>query len=120
MTANVKILIDQHPDVLKVPNAALRFHPAAAAVPRPAAGKGTVHKGGAAPMQALWVLDEKNEPKQVRVKTGETDGTFTEITEGSLKEGDRVIVAAMSKQGAPAAGSAFNTQSGGGRRGPGF
>ena len=28
MTANVKILIDRHKDVLKIPNAALRFHPA--------------------------------------------------------------------------------------------
>ena len=43
MTANVKILIDRHKDVLKVPNAALRFHPADAAprkTQRPAAGAG--------------------------------------------------------------------------------
>ena len=72
-------------------------------------------------MQAVWVLDADNKPKQVRVKTGETDGTFTEITEGSLNEGDRVIVAAISKQGVTASGNAFSApQSGGGRRGPGF
>jgi HlyD family secretion protein len=73
-------------------------------------------------MQSVWVLDADNKPEQVRVKTGETDGTFTEIVSGNLKEGDRVIVAAMSKQGARAAGGAFNAQPGGGgsRRGPGF
>jgi len=124
MTANVKIMIDQRTDVLKVPNAALRFHPATApAQPNGnAASKGGLRKGGAQPMQAVWILDAENKPQQVRVKTGETDGTFTEITDGSLKEGDRVILAALSKQGAPSAGGAFNAQprSGGGRRGPGF
>jgi HlyD family secretion protein len=119
MTANVKIMVDQRTDVLKVPNAALRFRPAVAqAAPAATGGKGG-RKAGAAPMQAVWVLNAENKPEQVRVKTGETDGTFTEITDG-LKEGDRVIVAAMSKQGAPAGGSAFAQPSGGGRRGPGF
>jgi HlyD family secretion protein len=121
MTANVKIMIDQRTDVLKVPNAALRYRPATAQ-PAPAATKGGARKGGVAPMQSVWVLDANNKPQQVRVKTGETDGTFTEIVSGSLKEGDHVIVAAMSKSGAPvASGSAFNAQpTGGGRRGPGF
>ena len=121
MTANVKIMVDQRTDVLKVPNAALRFH-LASAQPAPAGGggKGGGRKGSAAPMQSVWVLGTDNKPQQVRVKTGETDGTFTEITAGNLKEGDRVIVAAMSKQGTPAGGSAFSPQAGGGRRGPGF
>jgi HlyD family secretion protein len=124
MTANVKIMVDQRANVLKVPNAALRYRPATgqAAPAAAGAGKGGSRKSGAAPMQAVWVLDADNKPQQVRVKTGETDGTFTEIVSGSLKEGDRVIVAAMTKQGAPAAsGSAFSAQpTGGGRRGPGF
>src|SRR4030095_7894149 len=115
MTANVKIMIDQRTDVLKVPNAALRFRPATAqATPAPGGGKGGMRKGGAAPMQAVWVLDEDDKPKPVRGKTGGTDGTFTEIAEGSLKEGAQVIVAAMSKQGAPAGGRAFNAQPTGG------
>ena len=120
MTANVKIMIDQRTDVLKVPNSALRFHPTPPARPSGNA-KGGFRKGGVVPMQSVWVLDADNKPKQVRVKTGETDGTFTEITEGSLNEGDRVIVAAVSKQGGTASGNAFSApQSGGGRRGPGF
>jgi HlyD family secretion protein len=124
MTANVKIMIDQRTDVLKVPNAALRYRPADAPKPQAAAGmKGGFRRaGGATPMQAVWVLNADNKPEQVRVKTGESDGTYTEIVSGDLKEGDKVIVAAISKDGAPAAGRAFNAPQGGGggRRGPGF
>ena len=40
MTANVKIMIDRHKDVLKIPNAALRFHPAGARQKDAAAGTG--------------------------------------------------------------------------------
>jgi multidrug efflux pump subunit AcrA (membrane-fusion protein) len=73
-------------------------------------------------MQSVWVLNADNKPEQVRVKTGETDGTFTEIAGGDLKQGDKVIVAAVTKDGAAAAGRAFNAPQGGGggRRGPGF
>jgi len=46
---------------------------------------------------AVWVLrddagEEKPEPVQVHVRTGRTDGRFTEITSDELKEGDKVVV----------------------------
>jgi HlyD family secretion protein len=122
MTANVKILIDQRQDVLKVLNAALRFRPATGENQQQASRSKTGRKGGP-PEQAVWVLDENEKPRRVRVTTGETDGTFTEITGGDLKEGDRVIVAALSKDQKSASGSPFGPQNrsgGGGRRGPGF
>ena len=34
----------------------------------------------------------EGEPTPVEVKTGVTDGTFTEVVDGPLKEGDEVIV----------------------------
>jgi len=109
MTANVKILVNQHPKVMKVPNAALRYHPASeAAAP---AAKGAK---GSAPEQAVWVLDE-NTPRRVVVSTGESDGTYTEVTSGGLKDGDRVILAALAKSTASSAGS--SSKSG---KGPGF
>ena len=55
-------------------------------------------------------------PQRVVVSTGETDGTFTEVTGGALKEGDRAIVAALSTA-APASGSSPGAAGG---RGPGF
>jgi HlyD family secretion protein len=117
MTANVKIMVNQRLNVLKVPNAALRYHPASETAVA-AAGK-TVRKG-AAPEKAVWVLDADNKEQRVVVTTGESDGAFTEIIQGSLKDGDRVIVAAVAKT-APASGGSPGAQTGGkGGRGPGF
>jgi HlyD family secretion protein len=116
MTANVKILVNQHLNVLKIPNAALRYHPAseAAAV---SGAKGA--RKGAAPEKAVWILDANNKPQRVVVTTGESDGAFTEVTQGELKDGDRVIVAALAKA-APASGSPGAQSGSKGGRGPGF
>jgi HlyD family secretion protein len=108
MTANVKIFVNQRVNVLKVPNAALRYRPGSgtAAV----AGKGT---GKSAPEKAVWTLDANNKPQRVVVTTGETDGNYTEVTSGALKDGDRVIIAAVE----PVAATPSTTTGG---RGPGF
>ena len=117
MTANVKIMVNQRLNVLKVPNAALRYHPASETAPA-SAGK-TVRKG-AAPEKAVWTLDADNKEQRVVVTTGESDGAFTEVATGGLKDGDRVIVAAVAKT-APASGGSPGAQTGGkGGRGPGF
>jgi HlyD family secretion protein len=102
MTADVKILVDQRLNVLKVPNAALRYHPAAETA---AAGgaKGVVK--GAESEKAVWVLDRNDQPQRVTVTTGESDGAYTEILTGGLKVGDRLILAALAKAGAAPGGS---------------
>jgi HlyD family secretion protein len=118
MTANVKILVNQRADVLKVLNAALRYRPASVS-PAPAAAGKTGRKG-AAPEQAVWSLDVNNKQQRVVVTTGESDGTYTEVTTGVLKDGDRVIIAALTKA-APATSGSPGSQSGSkGGRGPGF
>ena len=110
MTANVKILVNQRPNVLRAPNAALRYRPPSSS-PMPAGGAPGKR---AAPEQAVWIVGTDGTPKRVPVTTGESDGTNTEITGGALKAGDAVIVAAL----APAA----VTSAAGGKtgRGPGF
>jgi len=74
MTANVRVLLESRQSVLKVPNAALRFRPAAAGSSR------------------VWVLED-NEPRPVPVQLGLSDGTSTELLGGALAEGTGVIVA---------------------------
>ena len=100
MTANVKILVDEHYNALKIPSAALRFRPEGAKV-KPGANQ-------------VWVLDEHNQPKPVPVTLGITDGATTEVTGGALKQGDRMIVAALNKKEAGGAPSPM------GGRGPRF
>src|SRR4029077_4442895 len=117
MTANVKILVTQRKDVLRVPNAALRYHPGSETAPSASAATG---RKGALPEKAVWVLDENNQETRGVVTTGETDGTFTEITGGNLKDGDRVIVAALGTTPSASAESP-GAQPGGARgRGPRF
>jgi HlyD family secretion protein len=117
MTANVKILVNQRPNVMRVPNAALRYHPASE-TPTAASGKGAGK--GAAPEKAVWILDKDDKPQRVTITTGESDGTYTEVVTGGLKDGDRVIVAALAKA-APASSGSPGSQTGSkGGRGPGF
>jgi HlyD family secretion protein len=122
MTANVKILTNKVDDVLKIPNAALRFRPPDA---KPqgqgssvrAAGKRT--ENGA----TIWILGPDDKPKAVRVKLGITDGTSTAIDSSDLREGEQVIVASLNNDSkSPSKAPAFGGGGGGGGRGrgPGF
>ncbi|MGB7719814.1 MAG: efflux RND transporter periplasmic adaptor subunit [Bryobacteraceae bacterium] len=118
MTANVKIMVDRRANVLRVPNAALRYHPASETA---AAGGGNGGRKGAAAEEAVWILNADNKPQRVVVATGESDGTYTEVTKGDLKDGDRVILAALAKAAAAASGGSPGSKTGGkGGRGPGF
>ncbi|HZS36903.1 MAG TPA: efflux RND transporter periplasmic adaptor subunit [Polyangia bacterium] len=110
MTANVTFVYAERDDVIKVPNAALRFRPppellhvdAGAATPPP---KKHSHDAQATPDQrTLWLL-RNNQPVMVSVRTGVTDGTTSEILEGDLKPGDQVITE-VTGGSAPAAAAA--------------
>jgi HlyD family secretion protein len=111
MTATAEIITKSKPNVLLVPNAALRFKPsdgqqasggggnggiAGALVPRrPRRGGGggaekaaTTTRGSG---QTVYVLDAEGKPQPVQVTIGDTNGTVTEITGGDLKPGAKVI-----------------------------
>jgi len=95
MTANVSIIVAQRDQVLKVPNSALRFNP-----PKMTEGDVVAATGrprGAVPAErigarTLWRLGPSGDPEPVTVESGISDGLFTEVTGGELKEGDAVIV----------------------------
>lgn len=109
MTATVDIAIVDKQDILVVPNAALRFDPAAAAIGKPAASKRTLVQSlspgggrrwrGAPPPKAgssdstpkVWTLKD-GEPSEINVTRGITDGKLTEITGGDLTAGTPVII----------------------------
>jgi HlyD family secretion protein len=97
MTAEVVFLVEARDDALQVPNAALRFVPPddllAAAEPPPEDGAGAASR-------VLWVLDG-GEPRPVRVRVGISDGRSTEVTDGPLAPGDRVITGLAGEPGDP-------------------
>jgi HlyD family secretion protein len=113
MTANVKILVDRHANALRMPNAALRFRPPEAALladTQPGSGARR-----AAPVPMVWLLQKNGELKSVRVQTGLTDGTFTEVTGGDLKEGMQVVIAAFPRNPQSNGTTTTPVSSGGGR-----
>jgi HlyD family secretion protein len=150
MTANVTIDVAQVRDVLRIPNAALRFRPESAAGAPPAAaaerttpggplaasiptgrggggrrggggGAGGGFGGAAAGMprppaqkkaQTVYVLGADSKLTPVQVKTGITDGHYTQVLSGDLHEGDKVVVGMQTSkvESAPPPGA-------GGRRG---
>lgn len=111
MTANVSIEVAKKDDVLKLPPAALRFKPKTkgdeaktrgsgekngASMQRPTTGAGTPgsgkpgsRKGGNG--QQVYILKD-NKPAAVTIKTGIANNSSIELVEGTLKEGDEVII----------------------------
>jgi len=121
MTANLTVTIDERNNVLKVPNAALRFMPQDASGQRSGGGNGNFQgrrqQGGnsandgsaksgnsgevqfarptdpvlAGQTRAVWVMGQDGMPQRRRIKIGLTDGASTEVVEGNLVEGELVI-----------------------------
>ena len=94
MTANVSIEVDRHAQVLKVPNAALRFKPESvmAAQKQEASreNKNDSSEKHSTPEPEVWIISD-GELKAVSITTGINDGSFTEILKGDIKEGQEVI-----------------------------
>ncbi len=137
MTANVTISTNQRRDILRVPNAALRFNPAAfikdekkpegprlgqpammGGGQRPAGAQtGTGSRGGmvARREDRIWVL-ENGKPKAIVVKAGISDGQFTEVSGEGLTEGLQVLVGVEAPKQAGGSPAPLGGAPGGGRR----
>ncbi len=111
MTANVRIINGASPNALRLPVAALRFHPTAA-TPDTGGAKGQAKSGqsksgrraapGAQAQQTVYVLDH-GQLKPVPARLGLTDGNYTEVLSG-LNEGQQVVTGtATTNKAAPAA-----------------
>jgi HlyD family secretion protein len=119
MTANVTFVHADRQDALRVPNAALRFRPPAdlesprggakearngpaaaetpggagagrAQGPGPGAGRRAEGAGEPSDRRTVWVL-RSLKPEPVRIRTGVSDGSLTEVVEGDLREGDAAV-----------------------------
>ena len=168
MTADLSVEVDRVRDVLRIPNAALRFRPAeeaaaggATAADRPpaalghggarsgrpappgAAGATTDGAGAAAPAggfagaaqglaagrqrtaggkaekgwQTVYRLGADGKLAGVQVRTGLSDGKFSEVLDGELAAGETIVVGlATSKAGSSSGSSPLSPSGPGGRR----
>jgi len=106
MTANVRIVNGVARNVVRLPVAALRFHPPESATPAAGVTKGQGKTGrrgaanGAQALQPVYVLDQ-GKLKRVPVKLGLSDGNYTEVLSG-LNQGQVVVTGTASTTKAPA------------------
>lgn len=112
MTTTADVLVNTVTNALLVPNAALRFTPAATSQDTPSASGGLLGRMMPRPFrrspaasepvikgkaQRVWILrDEQATP--VNVTIGMTDGRMTELTGGDLAAGTPVIVQAAAQK----------------------
>jgi HlyD family secretion protein len=115
MTAQVRLVVGNRPNVLRIPTAALRFRlsdeeqekelkrqkageagkPAASAppAPRPADDDDLAFrsKNETTRQFKVYRLDAKNQAKPVDIKIGLSNFRYTEVLAGELKTGDKVV-----------------------------
>lgn len=123
MTAQVRLLVGNRQNVLRIPTAALRYRPSDEELEKQAkkdkAAKGSASAAASSPLPApqadddiafhsrsetarlfkIYKLDDKNQPKPVDVKIGLSNFRYTEVVGGDLKKGDKVVTRALNPAG---------------------
>jgi HlyD family secretion protein len=86
-------VIAERTDVLKVPNAALRFQPPGA---EPQAVRLRQDATGAEKVGRVWILDAQGRPEPRPLTLGIADDTSSEVLSGDLQAGQEVITGVLS------------------------
>ena len=123
MTATADITTTEKANVLLVPNAALRFRPQAAGAGGQSGIAGALvmrgpRRGGAqrtattarGAQQTVYIKGEDGQPREVRITTGDSDGSMTEVVSGGLRAGMQVITGQLSSDGQGGTGQAKGGQ----------
>jgi HlyD family secretion protein len=120
MTAQVRLVVGNRGNVLRIPTAALRFRlsdeeierekkkqkeldkhasASAAALPPPAAEDDVAFrsKSETTRMFKVYKLNDRNEAKPVDIRIGLSNFRYTEVLAGELKKGDKVVTRALAK-----------------------
>ncbi len=115
MTAQVRLVVANRPDVLRIPTTALRFRlseeeqeaerkrnkdakPAAvAATPAPVKDDDIAFRNASdtTRMFKIYKLDAMNHPQPVDIRAGLSNFRYTEVVSGDIKPGDRVVTRSL-------------------------
>ncbi len=104
MTATADIVVQQLDDALTIPNEALRYAPEPTGVgdqrsfirrllpgPPHRSRRPASERAASGPRRTIWLLADDG-PKALQVSIGATDGRRTQIVEGDIEPGQKVIV----------------------------
>lgn len=100
MTAHVEVTVGRRNNVLRVPNAALRFKPEKEENEGPRKNR----SGQAGP--TVYRL-EQGRLKPVKLRLGISDGSYTEVVEGDLRAGDQLVTREIGARKEKPAGFGF-------------
>ncbi len=104
MTASIQFEVARRPDVLLVPNQALRWRPTPEQItPNARSGFSPQNDSENADddqrvvvdSPTVWVVADDGLVRPVEITTGLSDGMVTEILDGDLEQGDEVVAAAI-------------------------
>jgi len=96
MTAQLRIVVSNTGEILKIPSQALRFRPngAGAASGRQSANEAASSKASA----TVWLVGDDGRPNPVAVRLGPSDDNSAALLEGPLSEGQQVIIGIANSQ----------------------
>jgi HlyD family secretion protein len=89
MTAQLRILVNDSGEVLKIPGQALRFRPKESGAT--ASDRGA-NQTGAESAAKVWVVGADGRPKALAVRIGASDDAGAAMIEGPLTEGRALII----------------------------
>ena len=115
MTAQVRLVVANRPDVLRIPTTALRFRlseeeqeaerkrnkdakpGAVAATPAPVKDDDIAFRNASdtTRMFKIYKLDAMNHPQPVDIRAGLSNFRYTEVVSGNLKPGERVVTRSL-------------------------
>jgi HlyD family secretion protein len=96
MTAQLRIVVRDTGEVLKVPNQALRFRPNGSDPPSDRKNANQAASSEASAM--VWLVGEDGRPNPTAVRLGASDDNSTALLEGRLAEGQQLIVGVGNSQ----------------------
>ena len=96
MTAQLRIVVSDTGDTLKIPSQALRFRPKDASPPP---GHEDANQTASFQTSAtVWLVGDGGRPKPVAVRLGVSDDNSAELLEGTLAEDQQVIIGIANSQ----------------------
>jgi len=96
MTAQLRIVVSDTGETLKIPSQALRFWPNGAG---PASGRQSVNQAASSKASAtVWVVGNDGRPDPVAVRLGPNDDNSAAVLEGPLSEGQQVVLGVANTQ----------------------
>jgi HlyD family secretion protein len=91
MTANIRIPVQVRENVLRISNSALRYKPAADKA-GPVVKPLPLSQQKQPVQQTIYVLNNAGIPEPRKIQAGLSDGLYTEVVSGDLREGEAVVL----------------------------